>query len=187
MRWQQLFDDLEGQAESWERVERDAEVADRTRSEVGQLTLMSRLRSNEGSEVSLRLTTGTSVSGTLLRLGVDWMLLGCPHETVVPLAGIATVSNLPWGAVSPAGVEVVRSRLTLSSVFRAFAMDRARVTVRLSDQTTVSGTPDRVGRDFVDLAVHHADEAPRPTAVAGRTTVAYAAISVVTRDRGSWG
>jgi len=187
MRWEDLFADLEGQAESWERAERDAEVADRTRSEVGQLTLMSRLRSNQGREVSLRLTAGASVSGTLLRLGADWLLLGCPHETVVPVVGIATVSDLPWGAVSPAGVEAVGSRLTLSSVFRAFAVDRARVTVLLSDHSTVSGTPDRVGRDFVDLAVHDADEAPRATAVSRRTTVAYAAISAVTRGRGSWG
>ena len=61
MRWEDLFDDLEGQAESLQRVERDAEVADRTRAEVGQLTLMSRLRSNEGREIALRLTSGASI------------------------------------------------------------------------------------------------------------------------------
>src|SRR4051794_33577098 len=117
MRWEDLFDDLEGQAESLEREEREAEVADRTRSEVGQVTLISRLRSNEGRGVSLRLTGGASYSGTLVRLGADWMLLSCPGEVVVPLSGVATLANLPWSSVSPDGVEVVTSRLTLSSVF----------------------------------------------------------------------
>jgi hypothetical protein len=187
MRWEDLFDDLEGQADFLERAERDSEVADRTRSEVGQITLMSRLRSSEGRELTLRLIGGATISGPVVRLGVDWMLLTCPGEVVVPLAAVATVTNLPWDSVSPHGVEVVGSRLTLSSVFRAMAIERARITVQLSDSSTVSGTPDRVGRDFVDLAVHHEDEAPRATAVSRRATVAYGAISVVTRDQRSWG
>jgi hypothetical protein len=186
MRWEELFDDLEGQAESLERVEREAEVADRTRSELGQITLISRLRSNEGRGVSLRLTGGASFSGTIVRLGADWMLLSCPGEVVVPLTGVATVANLPWSSMSPYGVEAVTSRLTLSSVFRAMAVDRARITIALCDQSTVSGTPDRVGRDFVDVAVHHGDEAPRTSAISMRTTVAYSAISAVLRDPGTW-
>lgn len=186
MRWQDLFDDLEGQAESWQRTERDAEVADRTRAEVGQLTLLSRLRSNVGRQVSVRLVGGGSASGKVERLGVDWVLLACPQEVVVPLAAIATAANLPWDAVSPAGIEVVASRLSLSSVFRSMAVDRARVTVLLRDQSSVSGTPDRVGRDFVDIAVHHEDEAPRADRVSMRTTIAFAAVSAVTRGRGTW-
>lgn len=187
MRWEDLFDDLEGQAEAWQRAERDAEVADRTRAEVGQVTLISRLRSNEGRDVSARLANGTTISGTLVRLGVDWMLLACPQEVVVPVSGIATLADLPWEAVSPHGVGHVGSRLSLSSVFRAMAVDRARITVQLNDTTSVSGTPDRVGRDFVDLAVHHEDQAPRAAAVSRRTTVVYSAISAVLRDRSSWG
>lgn len=186
MRWEDLFDDLEGQAESLERAEREAEVADRTRSEVGQITLISRLRSHVGGELSIQLVGGASFSGSLVRLGADWMLLACPREVVVPLAGVATVANLPWESVSPHGVEMVASRLTLSTVFRAMAVDRARITLRLTDQTTVSGTPDRVGRDCVDLAVHHGDEAPRAAAISMRTTVPYSAIIAVMRDPGTW-
>jgi hypothetical protein len=187
VRWEDLFEDLEGQAESWERAEREAEVADRTRSEVGRLTLMSRLRSSEGRDISLRLRGGVTISGRLVRLGVDWMLLSCPHEVVVPLRGIAAVANLPFDAVSPHGLGEVASRLTLSSVFRAMAVDRVRITVLLDDQTSVSGTPDRVGQDFVDLALHHGDEPPRTAAVSMRTTVSYGAVSAVMRDQGSWG
>lgn len=187
MRWEDLFDDLEGQVEAWERAERDAEVADRTRFEVGQVTVIGRLRSLEGSELSARLRNGASISGTLVRLGADWVLLACPPEVVVPVTGIATIDNLPWESMSPQGAGVVASRLTLSTVFRAMAIDRARITIQLHDRTAVSGTADRVGRDFVDVALHHADQAPRASAVTKRTTVAFAAISAVLRDPSPWG
>jgi len=186
MRWEELFHDLEGQAAALERAERDAEVADRTRAEIGRITLMGRLRSHEGRELTLRLTCGTRISGTVRRLGSDWLLIAGQREVVVPLGAVATVDNLPWDAVSPAGVGAVPGRLTLSSVFRAMAVDRARITLSLRDQTTVSGTPDRVGQDFVDLAIHHGDETPRPGSVSMRTTVAYSAINAVTRWSGTW-
>lgn len=186
MRWSDLFDDLEGQGESLARAERDAEVADRTRAEVGQLTLLNRLRADVGRRVSLRLTGAVTVVGTLERVGADWLLLTSPNEVVVPMAAVISVANLPLDAVSPDGVARVASRLTLASALRAIAVDRARVTVMLHDGSTVSGTPDRVGSDFVDIAVHHLDEAPRPAAVTMRTTVAYAAITRVTRESAGW-
>jgi len=186
VRWSDLFDDLEGRGEALERAERDAEVADRTRGEVGQVTLLNRLRSNVGRRVSLRLSGGVTVVGTLERVGADWLLLTSPNEVVVPMAAVSSVANLPLEAVSPGGVAVVASRLSFSSALRAIAVDRARVTVMLSDGSTVSGTPDRVGHDFVDIAVHHLDEAPRPAAVTMRTTVAYAAITRVTRESAGW-
>lgn len=189
MRWNELFDDLEGQAHSAVRVERDTEVADRTRAEVGRLLLLNRLRSNLGREVSLLLTGTGATSGTLERLGADWLLLSGQHDVVVPMHAVAAVANLPWDSVSPAAGGVVASRLSLSSALRAIAVDRARVHVMLTDGTTVAGTPDRVGGDFLDVAVHQGDLAPRPSAVTMRTTVAYAAISKVVRepDPRGWG
>ncbi len=186
MRWSDLFDDLEGQAEALGRAELDAEVADRTRAEIGHITLLNRLRSNVGRQVSLRLSGSARVVGTLDRVGADWLLVTTPSEVVVPMAAVCSVADLPLGALSPEAVPVVASRLTMSSALRAISIDRARVTVVLTDGSTVSGTPDRVGSDFVDIAVHHLDEAPRPAAVTMRTTVAYAAITRVTRESAGW-
>lgn len=186
MRWSNLFDDLEGRGDALERAEREMEVADRTRAEVGQVMMLNRLRFNVGSRVSLRLVSAVGVVGTLERVGADWLLLSTPNEVVVPMAAVSSVANLPWAAVSPEGVTVVSSRLTFASALRAIAVDRARVTVMLVDGSTVSGTPDRVGGDFVDIAVHHLDEAPRAAAVTMRSTVAYRAITRVTRESGGW-
>jgi hypothetical protein len=185
MRWDELFEDLEGQADSWHRVEREAEVAERTRSEVGQLTLLNRLRSNEGGQVAVRLLGGTALTGTLVRVGADWMLLQCRQEVVVPVSAVATAIDLPLRTLSAGAVSIVASRLTLSSVLRALAMDRARVVVALRDQSTVAGTPDRVGADFVDLAMPNPDE-PAQGGAGRRVTVAYGAISAVTRDASGW-
>jgi len=185
VRWDDLFEDLEAQADSWQRLEREAEVAERTRSEVGQLTLLNRLRSNESGEVTLRLLGGSALTGTLTRLGRDWLLLQCPQEVVVPVAAVATAADLPLRSVDAGGVSPVASRLTLSSVLRALAMDRARVVVALRDRSTVSGVPDRVGADFVDLAIPDLDE-PGRAALGRRVTVAYDAISAVTREPGGW-
>lgn len=186
MRWSDLFDDLEGHGAALERAERDAEVADRTRTEVAQLTLLNRLRSNVGRPVSLRLSGAVAVVGTLERMGANWLLLTTPNEVMVPVAAVISVANLPLTTVSPEGVGLVASRLTFASALRAIAVDRARITVMLIDGSTVSGTPDRVGSDFVDIAVHHGDEAPRAAAVTMRTTVAYAAITRITRESGGW-
>lgn len=186
MRWDELFEDLEAQAESWQRAELAAEVADRTRSEIGQLTLLDRLRSNEGRQLAIGLAGGSSVRGTVVRLGVDWLLLHCPHEVVVPIAAVATVTNLPLEATSAAAASVVASRLTLASVLRAVAIDRARVNVLLIDSSVVSGTPDRIGQDFVDVAIHHAEAGPRIGSVSARVTVRYAAIAAVSRETSAW-
>ncbi|MDX6296176.1 MAG: hypothetical protein QOI51_33, partial [Nocardioidaceae bacterium] len=135
MRWSELFDDLEARADSLARAERETEVADRTRAEIGRLTLLNRLRSGVGRELSLRVLGCGAVIGTLERVGTDWLLLTCPQEIVVPVAAVATVVDLPWESVSPEGVGAVTSRLTLASAMRALAVDRARVVVVLRDGT----------------------------------------------------
>src|SRR3954452_17255126 len=118
MRWTELFDDLEGEASALQRAERNSEVADRTRAEVGRLTLLNRLRSSTGREVSLFLTGTGHVSGLLERVGVDWLLLTGGQDVLVPMAAVAFVADLPHESVSPAAVGAVASRLTFSSALR---------------------------------------------------------------------
>lgn len=187
MRWDELFADLEGQAAALERVELTAEIADRTRSELGRLTLLNRLRSNVGGRLHLRLAGGSEAAGDLLRVGADWLLIALPEEALVPYSAVEAAHNLALESVSPGAVGPVESRLTLAAAVRALAVDRARVTVVLRSGGSISGTPDRVGRDFVDVAVHGADEAPRWTQVTRRTTVAFDAVVMVVRDSSPWG
>src|SRR4249919_254901 len=118
VRWQELFADLEGQARALELAERDSEVADRTRAELAQVTLLSRLHHRLGSLVRIHVVGPGEVSGRLERLGPDWALLTTPHETVVATAAISVVINLPAGSTASEGISAVAARTRLTSVLR---------------------------------------------------------------------
>ena len=181
-RWQELFADLEAQARADEALDLAAEVADRTRGELARVSLVSRLRSRVGGPVSLQVSGAGSVAGTLVRVGADWLLVLAPDETIVPLDAVGAAVNLPLEAVPASGVGPVASRLRLGSVVRAMARDRSVLAVMLRDGTAVVGTPDRVGADFFDLAVHGRDQAPRRTQVRSRWAVAFGAVATLSRS-----
>jgi hypothetical protein len=185
MRWDQLFSDLEGQAQALEEAESEAEIADQVRVELGRIDLLSRLRAAEGHRLALVVDGAGQLHGDVGQVGADWLLLKTPQEVIVPLAAVVVVSDLPGAAVSPSGVSRVSSRLRLTVALRAVALDRCAVTVTLRAGTTVSGTPDRVGADFMDLALHDVGDSPRRTAVRGRCTVPFGSIGLVRRT-GGW-
>lgn len=187
MRWQELFADLESQARSLERADQDGEIAERTRAEIGQITLVNRLRSQIGEPVRLTVSGQQTVGGRLDQVGADWLLLAGPTEVIVPMSGVTSVTDLPLAAVSPEGVGDVASRITLASALRAVAIDRAAVRVRFRDKSTLTGTPDRVGADFFDLAVHDLGDVPRTSSVRTRETIGYAAVAFVQRANTGWG
>lgn len=186
MRWLELFADLEGQAQAWERAELEAEITDRTRAETGQVRLVNRLRHEVGGVVRLTVLGAGQLEGTVDQVGADWLLLGGSVEVVVPLSAVLTVSDLGPASVSPRGVGVVAQRLGLTSALRAIAVDRCPVRVALRDGSTVVGTPHRVGADFIDVAEHGVGEVPRRDVVRGVSTVAFEAIAAVRRLSSGW-
>jgi hypothetical protein len=187
MRWDRLFADLEGQAAAIAEAELETELADRVRVELGQTLLINRLRAQEQRTVTLTVEGVGQVHGLLAQVGADWLLLQAPEELIVPAAAVVSVSGLPTAAVNPDGVPLTSSRLRMTAALRAVAVDRCPVTVTLRTGSMVTGTPDRVGADFVDLALHELAEAPRPSSIRGRLTVAFAALGAIRRSRGGWG
>lgn len=153
MRWERLFDDLEAQFDLEERTDLEAEIADRTRREVAQLRLSDLVRAAVDRPLTLGVLGVGAVTGSVRAAGPDWVLLSDPAgaEAMVPLAAVTRVSGLGGRPAAPGPAATVTRRLGVGYVLRRIARDRSEVVVMLTDTTSLSGTVDRVGADFVEV------------------------------------
>jgi hypothetical protein len=174
-----LFDDLAAQLEAAERAERVAESADLRRLEQSRISLAERLGGAIGADVSLSVEGVAAVAGELRQVGHDWLLMDAVHggETVVALSAVVSASGLPAGAAQPD--DGVDRRLGLGVVLRRLARDRLPVTIVTRSGSVCSGTIDRVGADYLDLAEHAADRPRRASDVQRVRTVAFTALAIV--------
>jgi hypothetical protein len=183
VRWEELFGDLEAQFDQADAAELSAEVADRTRRELARIRLVDRLRAATGHELSVTVVGGGVLAGALADVGSDWLLLTerVGRDALIPLAVVTGVIGLGGRAAYPESEGSVVKRLRLTHALRAVARDRSPVTCLLVDGSTVTGTIDRVGADFVDLAEHALGEPRRPSAVRAVRSIPLAALAVVRR------
>ncbi len=179
MRWDHLFDDLEGQLERELNAEEQDLVAEEERLRLSRLGLRDRLRALYGAgsgPVAITLSTGTRVLVALDSFGRDWLsaeVLDGPvprGRCIIPTAAIASISvasgrvaaSLDGDARAEASLAL---RLGLPFVLRDLCRRRRAVDL-VAAHATVHGTIDRVGRDHLDLAVHEPDTARRANQVA---------------------
>jgi hypothetical protein len=181
VRWDDLFADLEAQADALAVAERAAEVAERTRIEVGGIALRDRLAAAVGTPVRLQLAGGRAPAGTLTRVGPDWLLIGetAGRECVVALAAVLSVAGVGRSAAEPGGP--VWAKLGLRSALRGIARDRSPVRVDLISGDSVDATLDQVGADFVAAARHAPGEPRRRGEVRETVLLPLAAVAAVSR------
>lgn len=176
MRWDRLFDDLEGQLAAQARLELDAEVAERTRTERSKITLGERLAGALGSAVTARLRGGVVVRGRLEDTGDAWLLLreDGGRQLLVPAHALLGVSGLG----RPRDDTRAR-RFGIGSALRVISRDRRAVVVMDVDGGTVHGTIDAVGADAFDIAEHPLDSPRRAEHVRGERVIPFAAVTAV--------
>lgn len=181
MRWDDLFRDLEAQLAEAEAADLAAEVADRTRREAAQLHLVDRLLPVVGGSLRLQVCGVGDVSGELQHVGQEMLLLREPagRQVLVPTAAILSVRGVSARSAVPGAQGRIFERLRLSSAVRAVARDRAEVRIILRDGASLSGTVDRVGTDFLELAEHPVGEGRRPDAVIGVRVVPLSALGAI--------
>lgn len=188
MRWERLFEDLEAQLVAQERLDVEAEIADRTRRERALVSWVDRLSAHVDRAsvapqlLSFALAHGDVVSGRVRDLGKDWVLIETLRdqgrsEALVPLDAIRSIQGL--GARASEGG--LRRRFGLGSALRTLARDRAVVEVVDRSGQTVAGTIDVVLADALELAVHAVGELRRAENVRGRVLIPVAAVGVVRR------
>jgi hypothetical protein len=181
MRWQQLFADLQAQFEQEEAASEQAEAASRARSEIGAVRLVDRLRGAVGSTVVLQCAGVGQVSGELVDVGPDWLLLVDDLGRDVLCAGgaVRSVAGLTRRTGVAQDGRGVIAAWDLRRALRALGRDRAAVQVVLDDGGVLSGTLDRVGADYVELAEHAVDAPRRAEAVQGVRAVVLGTIALV--------
>jgi hypothetical protein len=181
MRWEQLFAELQAQFEAEVAAEEQAEAASRARAEVGALGLADRLRGALGFPVVLGCLGAGALSGVLRDVGPDWVLLENDggRQNLVALRTVRTVAGLGRRTAVPEVAGPVRGRLDLRRALRGLTRDRSAVQMVLDDGGVLTGTLDRVGADYVELAEHPADQPRRAEAVQGVRAVVIAAVAVV--------
>lgn len=181
MRWQHLFADLAAQFEAAEAAASDGELASRTRAEVGAVRLLDRVAGSLGTTLTMRCRGAGALVGAPSEVGVDWLLLTDERgrELLIAARSVLAVHGLGRSTAAPVRDGVVSGRLDLRWALRAVSRDRRAVQVVLEDGAMLTGTIDRVGADFVELAEHAAEEPRRAEAVRRVSAVPLTAVAVV--------
>ncbi len=185
-RWPALFADMEARLEGLLDAELDMEVAERTRAETARLELADLLRGACGSPLVLRLGAAVEIRVHVQAVGPDWLAGYDPSgaDVLIPLGSIVLVRGSRPVRQVRALYGPVDVGLRLGSVLRRLARDRAGVEVLTRDGGRLYGTIDRVGVDFIELAVHPLDELRRPSAVRYVCLVVSKTILLVRRPPG---
>ncbi|MES2092901.1 MAG: hypothetical protein V4531_03685 [Actinomycetota bacterium] len=195
MRWDNLFDDLEGQLEQELGAEETDLRAEEERLRLGRLALRDRLMALycgvEAGPVRVTLTDGSNLDLSPRTFGRDWIsgdLVGQSARNaqfILPLHAIsgilltrAQVADSLTDVAPPESDRGLSRRLGLAFVLRDLCRRRQSVELVLGDGV-ITGTIDRVGRDHLDLAVHEAGTARRESLVSHYRLVPFSRLLVV--------
>lgn len=157
VRWDRLWADLSAQAEALERVEFEAEVADRVAVEQASVLLMDRVRASLGRHLRCDVSGAPPWRGVLGGYGRDWLALTRPDPAesltvLVPLSAVQAVTGLARRAVRDDALTPVGRRVTLAMALRHLRDDAHDVALHRSGTPPLRGRVRSVGRDYVDVA-----------------------------------
>lgn len=195
MRWDNLFDDLEGQLEQELGAEETDLRAEEERLRLGRLTLRDRLLALSVGEnpgpVRVTLADGSTLELRPRTFGRDWISGDVVDQSarraqfILPLGAIAgllltrvQVSDSLEDSATPENERGLSRRLGLAFVLRDLCRRRQAVELVL-DEGVITGTIDRVGRDHLDLAVHEAGTVRRESLVSHYRVVPFARVLLV--------
>jgi hypothetical protein len=198
MRWDNLFDDLEGQLEHELSAEELDVRAEEERLRLGRLTIRDRLIAIDeaqarGAAYSIRvfLTDDTVIAVRPVTFGRDWFSADVVDDSsrsaqcIIPIAAIASLALTRQQLAASLAAEPPQSgratlpaRLSLGFVLRDLCRRRAAVELRTLSGV-LRGTIDRVGRDHLDLAEHEPGQPRRESAVSQSRLVPLAQVTLV--------
>ncbi|MEO6826965.1 MAG: hypothetical protein ABI255_12040 [Microbacteriaceae bacterium] len=200
MRWDNLFDDLEGRLEYELSAEEIDLRAEEERLRLGRISLRDRLMSlaeghAEGSGYAIRVQLASDF-GIRVRpktFGKDWLAGDLVDESdrrrecILPLSAIAALiltaaqieDSMETVADNAArGAPRLSDRIGLAFVLRDLCRRRKNVEIQSSGDL-LHGTIDRVGRDHLDLAIHEPGSSRREPNVLAYRVIPLAAVLLI--------
>ncbi|UWX96311.1 hypothetical protein N2K95_11630 [Arthrobacter zhaoxinii] len=186
MRWDALFRDMEAQLAAAAGLAAESEISDRVRMELRGISLQDRLRSQNGKELLLDLGTAGVLRGILRHVGEGWVVLEQDRGAALAvLSHVVAIRGMDRFASRPAG----QVRLGVTSALRSIARDRSAVLIRSAGaaaESALHGTIDRVGSDFLELAVVPSDQPRRSTNVTGVYVLPTATVAALLSQQNGW-
>ena len=175
-----VFDDLEAEFEAGLRREAEQETMAAVRAELGSTVLWEQLARRVGSEV-VAVAGGRAVRGEVVASYPEFLVLqaagGAEHLIHYgPAVSFALPADPP--ALRPAPGPAAR-RYQFALALRELARRREPVRIALGDGTSVDGTIEAVGSDYLEVAEHDPGEARRRAAVRARRFLGFAAVAAV--------
>ena len=183
MRWDSLFDDLEGQLEREISVEESDVDAEEERLRLGRLSLRDRLVALQGAAqpgarlaLGVILSHGDRVVVHPVLIGRDWFSADVlddstrqrqciiPLDSVMGLSLPASLASASLADSADARHPELSARLGLTFVLRDLCRRRRAIEV-ITPAGSLHGTIDRVGKDHLDLAMHEQGSPRRASAV----------------------
>jgi hypothetical protein len=197
VRWDNLFDDLEGQLENELNAEDLDLRAEEERLRLGRLSLRQRLTAVSQGPAPSRVTRILLVGGQTVvvrptTFGRDWLAAdlldagaGNP-QCLVPFTAIAAVILQPEQVAQslepePDSTARLVDRIGLPFVLRDLCRRRKSLGIQTA-LGTVTGTIDRVGREHLDLALHAGGTARRAADVQQYRIIPLGQIELVRLD-----
>ena len=182
MRWDALFNDLEAQFAEGGKLSMEAEISERARADAAGVSVADRLRGSLGMLVKVHLESGAVFEGALTYAGADAFVLNDKRQQVlIPHGAVSRYAGL--GRFSVGEPSAVRRRIGLSNALRALARDRSELTVTLRGRdirdSGLTGVIDRVGLDYIDVAVVRPGEARRASDVGQVSTIPFSALAAI--------
>lgn len=181
MRFDRMFEDLEGQMDHLEDEQRRATTEDLTRAERAQIPLSDRLRDQGTRPLVVHLRAGLVVQGVLDGIGQDWIrLLATRGGEQIWLPSSALVALEGLSARARPHEDSPLRPASFAHELRALARDRTPVRVE-TEIGEIAGTIATVGSDVLDMVP--APERSTPLRRSGRTTILCAAVLAVRAAR----
>ena len=175
-----VFDELEAEFEAGLRREAEQETVAAVRAELGSTVLWKQLARRLGTDM-VAIADDRVFRGSAVVSYPEFLLLRADGAEHLIRYGPAVSIVLPAEPprLRPTPGPVVR-RYPLALALRELARRRDPVRVDLGDGTSVDGTIEAVGSDYLEIAEHDPGEARRRAAVRARRFVGFAAIVAVT-------